>query len=200
LFAQISNGAPFDVFMSADLGYPQKLAEAGEAAVETLRPYARGTLVLLMSKSWKDRAGKAFPTLQGLTDASVAHIAIANPVHAPYGRAADAALRKAGIIEQVRPKLVVAENISQAAQFVASGNADAGLVALTAVISDKDAAGRWQEVPRDLYPPIDQGAIVTRVGKQNPASQEFINFLSTPEAKSVLKRYGFAEVPPQSVK
>lgn len=193
LFAQISNGAPFDVFMSADTDYPTKLAGAGQALGETIRVYARGTLVLWMSKDWVAKAGKAHAKLDLplLLDDSVTHIAIANPQHAPYGRAAEAALRKSNLLDRLRPKIVTAENVAQASQFVYSGSSDAGLVALTSVLANKDAGGRWEKVPLDLYPPIDQAAVVTRYGQGNNAARAFIEFVTSAEGKAVLSKYGF---------
>jgi len=195
LFSQIVNGAPFDVFMSADADYPRKLAEAGQAVANTIRPYARGTLVLWMSRAWQEGHGsnKQADNLQVLLDPMVTRISIANPLHAPYGKAAEAALRSAGILDRIRPKLVTAENVAQAAQFVDSGNVEAGLVALTAVVSKKDAT-KWLEVPRDLYPPIEQSAIVTRGGQNNPGASQFVEFLGSEVAQKILRRYGFSEV------
>lgn len=195
LFAQISNGAPFDVFMSADTDYPTKLASAGQALGDTMRVYARGTLALWMSKDWQAKYGSAHPKLDLnlLLDGSVTHVAIANPQHAPYGRAAEAALRRVNILDRVRPKIVTAENVAQASQFVYSGSSDAGLVALTAVLANKGAGGRWEIVPIDLYPPIDQAAVVTRHGEANQAARDFINFVTSPEGKAILKKYGFGE-------
>jgi molybdate transport system substrate-binding protein len=181
--------------MSADTDYPTKLAIAGQALGDTMRVYARGRLVLWMSKDWQAKSGSTHSKLDLnlLLDDSVTHVAIANPQHAPYGRAAEAALRKMKLLDRVRPKIVTAENVAQASQFVYSGSSDAGLVALTAVLVNKDAGGRWEIVPLDLYPPIDQAAVVTRHGQANLAAREFINYVTSAEGKAVLTKYGFGE-------
>src|ERR1700731_2148588 len=151
---QIQNGAPFDLFFSADSEYPKKLEAAGLTEPGTLREYAVGHMVIWTSRDSGIDAAKA--GWQALLDQRVKKIAIANPEHAPYGRAALAALKKAGIYERVKDKLVYGENISQAAEFVQSGNAQEGLVALSLALSPTMRNGSRWEIPVDSYPPIKQ--------------------------------------------
>jgi molybdate transport system substrate-binding protein len=187
---QIQNGAPFDVFMSADIEYPKRLEETGLAEHGSLYGYATGRLVLwTRHDSGIDIKGG----LKVLSDARVRRIAIANPAHAPYGRAAVAALRHEGVYDQVQSKFVLGENISQTAQFAESGNADVGLIALALALSPalKDA-GAFVEIASDIYPPIEQAAIVVAASKQKALAGQFIAALKQPAAKAVLRSYGFA--------
>jgi molybdate transport system substrate-binding protein len=125
-------------------------------------------------------------------DPSIRKIAIANPQHAPYGRAAVAALQKAGVYDQVAGRLVLGENIAQAAQFVESGNADAGLIAMSLALSPSlRASGRWVEVPADLYPPIRQSAVVLALSTRQAQSRQFLAFLTSPEVVALFQRSGF---------
>jgi len=188
-FAQIQNGAPFDLFFSADIDYPKKLEAAGLGEPGTLSQYATGKIVIWVPASSKLDVSKG---LAVLTDPSVRKIAIANPKHAPYGRAAVAAMTKQGIYEKITDKLVFGENISQTAQFVESGNADVGIIALSLalapVMADK---GKYFEVPQDLYPPLDQGAIVIKASQKKEQAKQFLVYLKTPESIALLQRYGF---------
>ncbi len=189
-FSQIQNGAPFDLFFSADIEYPRKLAAAGFAEPETLQEYAQGRIVI-----WMPAGAKADVVKQGwnaLLDASVQKIAIANPEHAPYGRAAVAALQKAGIYGQVKPKLIYGENISQAAQFVQSGNAQAGIIALSLATSPGMKEGKIWGIPAETYPPIDQGAVVLKSAKNKNAAHAFLEFVSSPTGRKILEKHGFA--------
>jgi molybdate transport system substrate-binding protein len=186
--AQIRNGAPFDVFLSADIEYPRELESAGLAEPGTLSAYANGSLVL-----WT-RKGSGVDVRRGvdvLTTAGVRRIAIANPDHAPYGRAAVAALRARGVYEAVRGKLVLGENVSQAAQFVQSGNADAGLIPLSLARSAplRDA-GEYADVPAALYPPILQAAIIPRASQRKDAARAFLAFLKRPDVVALLADAG----------
>lgn len=188
-FAQIQNGAPFDLLLSADIDYPRRLEQAGLTAPGTLYQYAIGQIVL-----WTATRNQALVVggLPGLTSANVRRIAIANPEHAPYGRAAVAALKSAGIYEQVRAKLVLGENISQAAQFVQSGNADVGIVARSIVSIPRVAAeGVAIDIPSTSYPPIEQGAVVIKAAKNQDAARRFLAFLRTPAPIVLLRRFGF---------
>lgn len=188
-FAQIENGAPFDLFFSADVDYPRRLEAAGLAEPGTLRPYAVGRLVFYAAaRSGIDpRRG-----LTALTDARVHRVAIANPEHAPYGRAAVAALRHEGLYERVRPKLVLGENISQAAQFVQSGNAEAGLLALSLALAPAlRGAGTYADVPAPFYPPIEQAAVILRASGRKEAARRFLAFLDRPENAGALRDAGF---------
>lgn len=187
-FAQISNGAPYDVFLSADLHYPQALAEAGLADAASLVVYAHGQLALWTTDS-------AFDTAQGLralAGPAIRRIAIANPDIAPYGRAAKAALQRAGVWDAVRPKLVIGESIAQTAHFVETGNAQAGLISYSHIHSaKKPVQGKVWLVPADLYPVIEQGAIVTAKGKSNPLAMRYLAFLRSEKGQNILRKYHF---------
>ena len=188
---QIRNGAPFDIFFSADEQYPQQLISEGLAEKDTLYRYAVGRLVLWVPNDSPLDLSKL--GIKALLDPSVNKISIANPSTAPYGRAAEAALRHFEVYEQVSSRLVVGENISQAAQFVESGNAQAGLVALSLALAPamKDK-GRYWTVPLDAYPTLNQAAVVISKSKQQDAAKKFLEFLRSFEASSLLTRYGFS--------
>lgn len=187
---QIENGAPFDVFMSADIAYPKRLVQAGLAERGSLYEYATGRLVL-----WA-RNDSGIDVARGLgvlADARVRRIAIANPAHAPYGRAAIAAIRHEQLYDRVHAKLVLGENISQAAQFAQSGNADVGVIALALALGPSlQTIGAYVEVPAAFYPPIEQGAVIVSSSKQKPLATRFVDGLKQPAAKSILQRFGFA--------
>ena len=186
---QIQNGAPFDVFFSADEDYPKQLIAAGLADKYTLYRYAIGRLVL-----WVPGTPLDLPKLgmQAFLDPSIKKIAIANPQHAPYGRAAEAALKHFGIYDQVSAKLVLGENVSQAAQFVESGNAQAGLIALShALAPAMKGKGQYWIVPLHAYPTLNQAAVALSRSRQPAAARKFLQFLRSPEAASLLKSYGF---------
>jgi len=192
--AQIQNGAPFDVFLSADIDYPRQLERAGLAEPGTIFPYATGSLVL-----WTRKGSGVDVTrgLDALLTVRVRHIAIANPEYAPYGRAAVTALRSAGVYEQLRPKLVMGENVSQAAQFVQSGNADAGLIPLSfARTSAANAVGEYIAVPPSLYAPIEQAAVVVRASRHKDAARAFVAFLKAPDTVTILSAAGFGPPAP----
>ena len=197
LSSQIANGAPFDILLSADASYPRQLIASGNANSNSLTFYARGSLAVWFGPSVD--LGKTPPSIEALDSSSIRNIAIANPKHAPYGRAAEAALKSAGIYDRVAKKLVFGENIAQAVQFVDSGNAQAGLVALSLLIGSKHA-GAWKVVPIDSYPALDQAAVVTKRGDQNSDCQKFIDFLKSPEAQAIFQRYGFREPSTESQK
>ena len=192
LFNQIRNGAPFDIFFSADEDYPKQLIEQGLAEKDTLYRYAVGHLVLWVSNdSPVDIEHKG---LQSLTNSYFKKIAVANPQHAPYGRAAVAALRAAGVYDQVSDRLVLGENVSQATQFVESGNAQAGLVALShALAPAMKGKGRYCEIPLNLYPTLNQAAVVLSHSQNKPAAARFLEYLHSATAQSVLKNYGFSD-------
>lgn len=180
LTTQIQNGAPFDLFLSADLSYPKRLIDAGLAdaagTADSSTPviYARGTLVLWARKDSKLPP----PSIELLRYAGLRRLAIANPDRAPYGRAAVAAITKLGLYDSLRARLITAENISQAAQFVESGNADAGLISLTSALTPQLAeSGQYFVIPRDLYPPIEQGAVIIGRTKQRQAVHKLLDYL-----------------------
>jgi len=193
-FTQISNGAPFDVFLSADLEYPQRLEAAGLAERGSVVEYARGRLVIWTRRDSGIDVARGLPVLG---EPKVRRIAIANPDHAPYGRAAIAALRADGLYERVKTKFIVGENISQTAQFAQSGGADVGLIALSLALSPalKDA-GVTADVPVEKYPPIRQAAAVVAASKQKTAARQFIDALRAPAIAKILASYGF-DLPPR---
>jgi molybdate transport system substrate-binding protein len=189
-FAQIQNGAPFDVFFSADIEYPRKLEAAGLTEPGTLYSYATGKIVLWAPNSSKLDLGRG---LQVLLDPSVKKIAIANPQHAPYGRAAEAAMRHAGIYDQVAGKLVLGENISQTASFVASGGAEIGIVALSlALAPSMKEKGKYAEIPASDYPAIEQVAAIIESSMHKGLARQFLIFVKTPAIQGVMGNYGFA--------
>lgn len=188
-FAQLSAGAPYDLFLSADATYPARLVAAGKAHAGTEFRYAVGRLALFARTGSPVDPAKGLP---GLAAPEAGKVAIANPAHAPYGRAAEAALAAVGLLEQVRPRLVFGENAAQAAQFAASSASDAGLIPLSlARTPAMAAAGRHAVVPRELHPPILQAGVVP-AGAADPArARALAAFLVTPEAQRVLARAGF---------
>ena len=190
LTQQIENGAPFDVFFSADMGYPKQLIADGKGDAATLYRYAVGELVLWTpAESPLDVERKA---MEVLLDPSTKKIAIANPQHAPYGRAAEAALKHYGLYEKVSDRLVVGENIAQAAQFVESGNAQVGFVALAhALAPAMKGKGKYWKIPADAYPPLDQGAILIAHSPHPQEAEAFLKYMKSPEALAVLRHYGF---------
>jgi molybdate transport system substrate-binding protein len=190
LTQQIQNGAPFDAFFSADMDYPKQLIAAGQAEGATLYRYAVGQLVLWVPKdSPLDVEHKGMDVL---LDPAVQKIAMANPQHAPYGRAAVAALKHYGAYEKVSDRLVLGENVSQAAQFVESGNAQAGFVALAhAVAPAMQGKGRYWIVPTDAYPQLDQGVVLISHSSHHADAAAFLGFMKTEEAAGLLRRYGF---------
>jgi molybdate transport system substrate-binding protein len=193
-FAQIQNGAPFDLFLSADLDYPKKLVEAGFADADSLVTYAQGHLVIwLPPDSPLDLTAAGFRTL---LDPRIEKIAIANPEHAPYGRAAIVAIQEAGLYGQLKSKLVFGENVSQAAQFVQSGSAQAGLIARSLALSPAMKSGKRYELSGRRFPPIGQAAVVLKSSPNKQAANAFLAFLKTPEALTIFERYGYSVPPP----
>src|SRR5256885_3849094 len=191
LFNQIQNGAPFDIFFSADVDYPKKLLEAGLGEKASLYPDAVGQLVLWVAASSSldvEHRGMSI-----LLDPSVKKISLANPEHAPYGRAAVAALRHLRLYEKVSDLFVFGENVSQAAQFVESGNAQAGFVALShAMAPGMRDKGRYWIIPSDAYPVLHQAVVIlSHSSKKNEASA-FLDYLKKPESTAVLRHYGFS--------
>ena len=189
-FAQIQNGAPFDLFLSADIDYPRRLEADGRVERGTVARYATGRLVLWTRK---DSGIDIRRGLAALEAPNVRRIAIANPQHAPYGRAAIAALQSAGVHDKVRERLVLGENISQAAQFAESGNADAGIIALSlAVTPALTAAGTYVHVPASLHPPVEQGAAVVAASRNKDVAKRFLAFLRSEASVRYLQEAGLA--------
>jgi molybdate transport system substrate-binding protein len=189
-YAQLVNRAPFDLFLSADVAYPRQLAERGLTLPGSEFTYAVGRIVLWVPAS--SPIDVASLGMSALKEPTIAHVAIASPEHAPYGRAAEAAMRSAGVYDLVKSKLVFGENVSQALQFVQSGSADLGIVALSLALSPTLArAGRFWEVPLDAYPRIEQGGAILQWASNPDAARSFRSFMLGEEGHAVLKRYGF---------
>ncbi len=193
LFAQLTHGAPFDMFLSADSDYPNKLVETGNAIRETEFRYARGYVVL-----WVKRESPLDLEAGGirvLEDSRVRKIALANPMHAPYGRAARAALQHYGLFESLEPKLVFGENVAQAAQFVDTSAADAGLIALSVALSPtlRDR-GRYWVVPDDAYPQLVQSGVVMTTSTHRQECRWLREHLVGETGQRILARYGYSPV------
>ena len=190
LFAQISNDAPFDLFLAADIQYVRDLAAQGKGLSETVFPYALGHLVVWVPNT--SELDLEALGIQAVVDVRVKKVAIANPKHAPYGRAAEATLKNLGLYEQVRPRLVLGENIAQATQFVESGAADVGLIALSLALAPAmQDKGRFWQIPVDAYPPLLQGGIILNRCQDRAAADEFKAYLIGEEGRSTLRKYGF---------
>lgn len=193
-FAQIRNGAPFDLFFSADSELPAKLVQSGQAEGRTAAIYGIGGLVLWMPPNTNcDPQVKKWDCL---LEPDVAKIAIANPAHAPYGRAAVAALQSARIYDRVRNRLVMGENISQAAQFVQSGAAQAGILAVSQMGLPGMRDGRGWEVPRYSHPPIEQTVVILKAAQDRFAAEEFVRFVTAGPGRALLADAGFEPPPP----
>lgn len=183
---QIRQGAPYDLFFSADAAYPRALAAAGLAASE-VRPYAVGRLVL-----WSASLPRSRLSLAALVDPGITRVAIANPKHAPYGQRAEEALRRSGLLEKVEPKLVFGENIAQTAQFVHTGNADVGIIALSlAKSSEMSGKGGYVTIPESLHAPLVQAYVVLRRAAKNSLAWRFGAFLESAPARAALAKHGF---------
>lgn len=198
-FSQIRSGAPFDVFLSADVAYPRQLEQQGLIEPGSLYVYAVGQLVLWAPRTAGFDLQKA--GINAVTDDNVQQIAIANPRHAPYGQAAVAALQHAGLYERIRNNLVFGENVAQTAHFLETGNADVGFIAMAiAVAPSLQTKGTFWVVPSDWYPPLRQAAVVVKASSHRDTANAFLAYLKGPDAATILKRYGFsvpaAEPPP----
>ncbi|MFV2103881.1 molybdate ABC transporter substrate-binding protein [Micromonospora sp. LOL_024] len=188
-YQQISNGAPFDVYLSADLSYPVRLAEAGLAAQQDVFDYAVGRLVLWVPH---DSPADLSKGLTALADPAVGKVAIANPEHAPYGKAAVAALRRAGVNERIESRLVLGENVAQAAEFAASGNAGASVIALSLALAPQLAdRGQHVEVPLESFPRLNQGGVVLAGAVDRAAAVRVREFLTGDDGTAILRRHGF---------
>jgi molybdate transport system substrate-binding protein len=190
-FAQLQQGAPFDLFLSADVEYPRRLEAQGVTMPGETFTYAVGRIVLwVRNDSPLDVATRGF---DALLDPRAAHVAIANPEHAPYGRAAEAALESAGLLDRVRAKLVLGENVSQTMQFVQSGAADAGIVALSLALAPTVVdQGRYWEVPIDRYPRMAQGGAMLANAADPDAARLFAAFMQADAGRAILRRFGFS--------
>ena len=188
-YAQIQSGAPFDLFFSADLVYAQKLIDSRLADPNSLVIYARGQIVLWAPARAHLNLSQA--GFAGLRDSRIQRIAIANPEHAPYGRAAVAALQHARLYEELKSKLVYGENISQAAQFAQSGSAEVGILALSLALSPNMKSGDHWLIPSDLYPPLDQAAVLLSSSANQAGARAFLTFVSSDAGREVLSEHGF---------
>jgi molybdate transport system substrate-binding protein len=183
---QIRQGAPYDLYYSADIAYPRALKAEGFAASE-VQPYAVGRIVL-----WSPSRDAGKMTLADLTDPAIRKIAIANPKHAPYGKRAEEALKAAGVWEKVESKLVYGENIVQTAQFVQTGNAQVGIIALSLALGPElSKQGSYALIPDKLHQPLEQGFIITKHAADNLQAQAFARFMAGKEARTIMTRYGF---------
>lgn len=183
---QIQQGAPYDLYFSADISFPRELAKSGFAA-SAVMPYALGRIVL-----WSTSLDASKMTLARLTDPKITRIAIANPKHAPYGKRAEEALRAAGLWEKIEPKLVYGENIAHTAQFVQTGNAQVGIIALALAMSPGLASkGGYWLIPDRLHEPLEQGFIITKRAKDNALAKRLADYMGSKPARAVMTRYGF---------
>jgi molybdate transport system substrate-binding protein len=177
------------LYFSADIGYPRKLEEAGLTVPGSLYRYAVGKIVIWSGNESRLNVAKGF---EALRDLHVKKVAIANPKHAPYGRAAVAAMEQAQVYDAVRDRLVLGENISQAAQFIESGACDIGIIALSlALAPTMKTKGTYWEIPPSYYPPLEQGAVILKQSKHPEAAKAFLEFLKSQPGQEVMKRYGF---------
>lgn len=191
-YAQLISGAPFDLFLSADVAYPRQLDARGLVLEDSEFVYAIGRLVVWVPRSSTIDLGGAQP-LRALADPSLAHISVANPEHAPYGRAAIAALKSVGVYDAVKPRLVFGENVAQALQFAQTGAADAAVVARSLAVapSQKDH-GRFVDVPADAYPPLEQAGAILKAAADVDAARALRAYILGTEGRTILRQYGFA--------
>src|SRR5215470_8256612 len=187
--AQISNGAPFDLFLSADVAYPQDLEKKGFTEANSVFIYAVGRIVVWVPKTSAVDVEKI--GIQSLLDPSIRKIAIANPEHAPYGRAAISAMQHFGIYEKVKNKLVFGENISQAAQFVQSGAAQTGIIALSIANTDSmRASGKYWQIPEEAYPRMEPAGVILKQARQADhlaGARAFMDMFRSPRGRAILE-------------
>ncbi len=183
---QIQQGAPFDIFFSADISFPQALLKAGLASSD-VKPYAVGRIVL-----WSATQDATKLTLASLIAPDITCIALANPKHAPYGKRAEEALRAAGLWEKLQPKFVYGENIAQTAQFVATGSCQVGIIALSLAVNPQLAnkGGYWL-IPNQLHSPLEQGFVITKKAAGNPLAKRFADYINSQLARGLMTQYGF---------
>jgi len=188
-YAQIQNGAPFDLYFSADIGYPKKLEEAGLTLPGSLYRYAVGRIVLWTGNKSTFDVSRGIDLLR---QPNIKKIAIANPKHAPYGRAAVSAMEHYNVYNLVKDRLILGENISQAAQFVESGACDVGIIALSlALAPTMKTAGSYWEIPAGAHPSIEQGAVILKSSKHQEAAKQFLDYMKSEAGQEVMTRYGF---------
>lgn len=185
-FSQIQNNAPYDLYFSADITYPRELAKKGLAA-STVVPYAFGRIVL-----WSNSMDASRMTLTSLLDPAIKKVAIANPRHAPYGKRAEEALKASGLWDKLQSRLVFGENIAHTAQFVQTGNAQVGIIALSLALNPALAQkGGYYLVPDRLHAPLEQGYVITKQGAAKPLARQFAEYMGTQPARTIMLRYGF---------
>lgn len=183
---QVSQGAPYDLFFSADIAFAEELKNKGFAASEVM-PYAIGRIVL-----WSSSLDASKMNLESLLDPAIKRIAIANPKHAPYGKRAEEAMRHQGLWDQLQPKLVFGENISHTAQFVQTGNAQVGIIALSLALNPElaDKGGYWM-IPAEWHAPLKQGFIITKRAEGKALARQFADYMNAPASRAIMTRYGF---------
>jgi len=188
-FEQINNGAPFDLYFSADIDYPKKLKEAGKT-LSDVKQYGTGHLVL-----WSKTLDPNREQINTLLNPAVGKIAMANPAHAPYGKRAEETLHYYKVYDKIKDKLVIGENISQTAQYAQTGAADVGIIALSLALSPtmKQTGGKYWLVPEAAHQPLQQGYVLLTHAKDNAAATQFANFIGTPTVTAILKSFGFAQ-------
>ncbi len=189
-YAQLRNQAPFDLFFSADMMYPRQLIEHQQADAASAALYAVGQIVVWVPNDSPIQVEKL--RMNAVLDPAARKVAIANPRHAPYGRAAEAALKHYGLHDQVQNRLVFGENIAQTAQFVESGAADIGIIALSlAMAPTMKTKGRYWLIPLEAYPRMEQGCVIMSNAKNRPGAQQFREYVLGTSGRHILRRYGF---------
>ena len=187
LHAQITHGAPFEIFLAADGNSPQRLEQEGQAIADTRFTYALGRLAL-----WSARSGVVDDGQTVLQEGKFRHLALANPRTAPYGTAALQVLKSLDLWKRVEPRVVLGENVAQAFSFVSTGNAEIGFVALAQLEGlDESRRGSFWVVPRKLHSPIEQQAVLLEAGRDNPTASRFLAYLRSPAARSIIERSGY---------
>ena len=189
-YAQLSNRAPFDIFFSADIDYPRRLVREGLAIADSEFVYGVGRLVLWVPRASTLEIEKL--GMKALLSPSVRRIAIANPRHAPYGRAAEAAMKTLGVYEQIKDRLVLGDSVMQTAQFVDSGGAEIGIISQSLALAPPlSTKGRYWEVPTDSYPRREQGGVILSWAQDRAAAEALRDFVLSEGGKAVLRRHGF---------
>lgn len=188
-YEQIANGAPFDVFFSADMNYPTKLKET-HFAISKVKMYAIGNIAI-----WSKKIDPRIQKMNALLDSKIKKIAIANPKTAPYGTKAVESMKYYKLYDKLKPKLVYGENIAQAAQFTAFGAADIGILALSDVLSPamKKEDGKYYIIPQKSHAVLQQGCVILKHGKENAAAKRFYEYISSAKAKAILKYFGYSQ-------
>lgn len=193
LYAQITHGAPFDLFLAADAARPERLEQAGHTVDGSRFTYAQGRLVL-----WGPKINSSQPVETLLQSSGIGHIAIANPTTAPYGTATREVLRSMSLWEGLKGRLVRGENVGQAYQYVASGAADLGFVAYSQLLSGQHQDGYLWSIPQDHFQPIRQQAVLLKRAENKPAAHLFLEYLRSPAARKIIVEQGYSIESPQN--